>query len=266
MRIQDKVVVITGGASGLGLATAHYLVGEKAAKVAIFDMNVEAGEKAINDIGADKALFVQTDVSNEESVQAAIDAVMARFGAIHVCINCAAIAAGFKMLTKEGKAVPLAKFAQITAVNLNGVFNVMSKAVEQMAKNEAEYGEERGVVINISSGAAYEGQIGQTAYSATKAGIIGMNIPLARELAGIGVRVNAIAPGLFLTPLVAGSTRRFSMRSRARWKRPSVWVTCANSPTPAPTSLKTPTSMARPCALMAPPACAPDNTIPRRLP
>jgi NAD(P)-dependent dehydrogenase (short-subunit alcohol dehydrogenase family) len=204
MRIQDKVVVITGGASGLGLATAHYLVGEKAAKVAIFDMNVEAGEKAINDIGADKALFVQTDVSNEESVQAAIDAVMARFGAIHVCINCAAIAAGFKMLTKEGKAVPLAKFAQITAVNLNGVFNVMSKAVEQMAKNEAEYGEERGVVINISSGAAYEGQIGQTAYSATKAGIIGMNIPLARELAGIGVRVNAIAPGLFLTPLVAG--------------------------------------------------------------
>ena len=203
MRIKDKVVIITGGASGLGLATAHYLVSEKGAKVAIFDMNVEAGDKVVTDLGADTALFVQTDVSNEDSVQKAIAAVMARFGAIHVCINGAAIASGFKLLNKEGQAAPLAKFAQIAAVNLNGVFNVMSKAVEQMAKNEAEAGEERGVVINVASGAAYEGQIGQCAYAATKAGIIGMNIPAARELGAVGVRVNAIAPGLFLTPLVA---------------------------------------------------------------
>ena len=108
------------------------------------------------------------------------------------------------MLNKEGKAAPLAKFAQITSVNLNGVFNVMSKCAEQMAKNEAEIGEERGVVINVSSGAAYEGQVGQCAYSATKAAIIGMNMPVARELGAIGVRVNAIAPGLFLTTMVAG--------------------------------------------------------------
>ncbi|MGO9684520.1 MAG: SDR family NAD(P)-dependent oxidoreductase [Beijerinckiaceae bacterium] len=203
MRIQDKVVIITGGASGLGLATAHYLLEEKGARIAIFDLNAAAGDKAVADLGSERAMFVHTDVSDEESVQKAIDAVMARFGAIHVCVNGAAIPTGFKLLNKEGKAAPLAKFARITAVNLNGVFNVMSKCAEHMAKNEAEVGEERGVVINVSSGAAYEGQIGQCAYAATKAGIIGMNMPAARELGSIGVRVNAIAPGLFLTTMVA---------------------------------------------------------------
>jgi NAD(P)-dependent dehydrogenase (short-subunit alcohol dehydrogenase family) len=203
MRIQDKVIVITGGASGLGLATAHYLLREKGARIAIFDVNVEAGTQAATELGADRAMFVQTDVSGEESVQKAVDAVMSRFGAIHVCINGAAIPAPFKVLDKQGKAAPLAKFANATAINLNGVFNVMSKCVEQMSKNEAEGGEERGVVINVSSGAAYEGSIGQSAYSATKAGIIGMNMPAARELGAIGVRVNAIAPGLFMTPMAA---------------------------------------------------------------
>jgi NAD(P)-dependent dehydrogenase (short-subunit alcohol dehydrogenase family) len=203
MRIQGKVVIITGGASGLGLATARYLTEEKGAKVAIFDLDEEAGSKLAAELGDEKAMFVRTDVSSEESVRQAIDAVMARFGAIHVCINGAAIPTRFRMLSKDNKAAPLAGFAQTTAVNLNGVFNVMSKAAEQMARNEPEAGEERGVVINVSSGAAYEGQIGQCAYSATKAAIIGMNIPAARELGSIGVRVNAIAPGLFLTPMVA---------------------------------------------------------------
>ena len=203
MRIQDKVVVITGGASGLGLATAQYLLQEKGARIAIFDMNVEAGQKAAAELGEERALFVHTNVSDEASVQRAVTAVMERFGAIHVCINGAAIAAGFKVLGKEGKAAPLARFAQTTAVNINGVFNVMSKCAEQMAKNELEGGEERGVVINVSSGAAYEGQVGQCAYAASKAAIIGMNMPAARELGAIGVRVNAIAPGLFLTPMVA---------------------------------------------------------------
>jgi len=126
MRIQDKVVVITGGASGLGLATAHYLLREKGARVAIFDLNVEAGEKASKELGDDRAMFVQTDVSNDESVQKAVDAVMDRFGAIHVCINGAAIPIAFKVLGKDGKAASVARFAQATAVNLNGVFNVMS--------------------------------------------------------------------------------------------------------------------------------------------
>lgn len=204
MRIQDKVVVITGGASGLGLATARYLAEEKGARIAIFDLNAEAGAQAVEMLGAQRAMFVRTDVSNDESVQAAVDAVMARFGAIHVCINGAALPNGFKMLDREGKAVPLAKFAATTAVNINGVFNVMSKCVEQMARNDAEDGEQRGVVINVSSGAAFEGQIGQTAYAASKAAIIGMNVPAARELGAVGVRVNAIAPGLFLTSMVAG--------------------------------------------------------------
>ena len=203
MQLAGSVAVITGGASGLGAATARLFAGA-GAKLALWDLNAEAGAKAVMDLGSERAMFVQTDVSDEESVQKAINAVIARFGAIHVCINGAAIPTGFKMLNKEGKAAPLAKFAQITSVNLNGVFNVMSKCAEQMAKNEAEIGEERGVVINVSSGAAYEGQVGQCAYSATKAAIIGMNMPVARELGAIGVRVNAIAPGLFLTTMVAG--------------------------------------------------------------
>jgi NAD(P)-dependent dehydrogenase (short-subunit alcohol dehydrogenase family) len=203
MRIQDKVVVITGGASGLGLATAYYLSQEKGARIAILDLNAEAGAKAIAELGSDRAMFVQTDVSSEESVQTAVDAVVARFGAVHVCINGAALPSAFRVLGKEGKATPLARFAQVTSVNLNGVFNVMSKCAQQMARNEPEAGEERGVVINVASGAAYEGQVGQSAYSASKAGIIGMNMPAARELGAIGVRVNAIAPGLFLTPMVA---------------------------------------------------------------
>ncbi len=202
MNIKHKVIVITGGASGLGLATTRYMVGTLGAKVAIFDLNADAGQSVAQELGEDKVLFVPTDVASEESVQAAVDATMDKFGAIHVCINCAAIGSPTKVLGKDGKATPLAKFAQVTAVNLNGVFNVMSKCVEQMAKNAPEAGEERGVVINISSGAAYEGQIGQVSYSATKAGVIGMNIPAARELGAIGVRVNAIAPGLFLTPMV----------------------------------------------------------------
>lgn len=202
MQVKDKVIVITGGASGLGLATTRYMVEQMGARVAIFDLNADVGQTVAQELGADKVLFVQTDVSSEESVQAAVDASMAKFGAIHVCINCAAIPSPIKVLGKDGKATPLAKFAQVTAVNLNGVFNVMSKCVEQMAKNEPEAGEERGVVINISSGAAYEGQIGQVGYAATKAGVIGINMPAARELGAIGVRVNSIAPGLFLTPMV----------------------------------------------------------------
>jgi len=202
MQVKDKVIVITGGASGLGLATTRYMVEQMGARVAIFDLNADVGQIVAQELGSDKVLFVQTDVSSEESVQAAVDASMAKFGAIHVCINCAAIPSPIKVLGKDGKATPLARFAQVTAVNLNGVFNVMSKCVEQMAKNEPEVGEERGVVINISSGAAYEGQIGQVGYAATKAGVIGINMPAARELGAIGVRVNAIAPGLFLTPMV----------------------------------------------------------------
>jgi NAD(P)-dependent dehydrogenase (short-subunit alcohol dehydrogenase family) len=202
MQIKDKVVAITGGASGLGLATANYLAMERGAKVAIFDLNTEAGAVAIAGLGEDKAFFIQTDVSSEESVRDSVAATIERFGTIHVCINAAAIPSPCRVLGKDGKATPLSRFAQVTNVNINGAFNVMSKCAEQMAKNAPEAGEERGVIINISSGAAYEGQIGQCAYSSSKAALLGLNMPAARELGAIGVRVNAIAPGLFLTPMV----------------------------------------------------------------
>jgi 3-hydroxyacyl-CoA dehydrogenase/3-hydroxy-2-methylbutyryl-CoA dehydrogenase len=201
MELQDKIVVITGGASGLGRATADYLVG-KGARVSIFDLNEETGNAAVAELGEDKALFAVTDVTSEESVAASIDATMEKFGAIHVNINCAGIPAPCKVLDRKGKATALRKFAFVVNVNLVGLFNVMSKCAEKMALNEPDAGEERGVVVNISSGAAFEGQIGQNAYSASKSGVLGLNMPAARELGDIGIRVNAICPGLFLTPMV----------------------------------------------------------------
>ncbi|HQR24371.1 MAG TPA: SDR family NAD(P)-dependent oxidoreductase [Steroidobacteraceae bacterium] len=202
MQVKDKVVVITGGASGLGLAAARYLVREKAARVVLLDLNVEAGAAAAAELGADRAIFVATDVTSEDSVRAALAATVQAFGTVHVCINCAGIPSPSRMLGKDGTATPLARYAQVVGVNLIGLYNVMSKCAEQMARNEPEGGEERGVVINISSGAAYEGQIGQCAYASSKAGVIGLNIPAARELGAVGVRVNSIAPGLFRTPML----------------------------------------------------------------
>jgi len=202
MNLKDKVVVITGGASGLGRATAEYMVNEKGAKVALLDLNAEAGAQAVNEFGEDKAIFCQTDVTSEESIDAAISAIIAKFGAIHVDINAAGIPLPCKILDRDGKASSLKKYATVLNVNLNGVFNVMAKCAEQMAKNDPDEKGERGVVINISSGAAFEGQIGQSAYSGSKAGINGMNIPAARELSRYNIRVNSIAPGLFDTPMV----------------------------------------------------------------
>ena len=202
MNLQDKVVVITGGASGLGRATAEYMVSEKGAKVALLDLNEEAGAEAVAVMGESNAIFCQTDVTNEESIDVAIAAIIEKFGAIHVDINAAGIPLPCKILDREGKASNLKKYANVINVNLTGVYNVMAKCAEQMAKNEPDAKGERGVVINISSGAAFEGQIGQSAYSGSKAGINGMNIPAARELGPVGIRVNSIAPGLFGTPMV----------------------------------------------------------------
>jgi NAD(P)-dependent dehydrogenase (short-subunit alcohol dehydrogenase family) len=202
MFIHDKIIVITGGASGLGLATARYMTSEKGARVAILDLYAEAGHAAAAELG-ERAMFVETDVSDDDSVRSALDAVVAKFGTIHVCINAAAIVSPLKVLDRNGQASPLARFAAAMAINVTGVFNVMSKCVEQMATNEPEAGEERGVVINISSGAAFEGSIGQCAYAASKAALLGLNMPAARELGALGVRVNAIAPGLFMTPMAA---------------------------------------------------------------
>lgn len=202
MNIQDKVVLTSGGASGLGLAAAKYLLKEKGAKVALLDVNEEAGRNAVAALG-DRAMYLHADVTSEAAVQQAIRAVVTRFGTIHVNINCAAILGPAKVLDRESKARSLSNFTRTVMVNLVGVFNVMGQCVEQMAKNDPEGGEERGVVINISSISGTDGQIGQCAYSATKAGVVGLQLPAARELVEHGIRVNAIAPGLFLTPMAS---------------------------------------------------------------
>ncbi|MFT3755681.1 MAG: SDR family NAD(P)-dependent oxidoreductase [Pseudoxanthomonas sp.] len=210
MNLKDKVIVITGGASGLGEAATRYLVQEKGAKVGIIDLNAERGAQIVADLGADKAIFCQADVCSIEAVDAAVDAIVAKFGAIHGDINAAGIPGMFKVLDKEGKASSSReKFSKIVDIDLKGVFNVLAKCVEVMAKNEPDENGERGVVINISSGAAECGQIGQSSYSASKAGVNGMNMPLARELGAVGVRVNSIAPGLFETPLLLAQPQAF---------------------------------------------------------
>lgn len=200
MDLQNKVAVVTGGASGLGEATTRAYVA-KGAKVAIFDMNAERGNAIVAELGEDKVVFFNVDVADEESVQAAINGVMDKFAAIHICNNFAGIGSAVKTLSKNGP-FPLAEYTKIINVNLVGTFNVARLAAEQMAKNEPHDGvNARGVIINTASVAAYEGQVGQLAYSASKGGVVGMTLPMARDLASYGIRVNTMVPGLIHTPL-----------------------------------------------------------------
>ncbi|NIB44665.1 SDR family oxidoreductase [Pseudomaricurvus alkylphenolicus] len=200
MDISGKVAIVTGGASGLGEATVKAYV-EKGAQVAIFDMNAERGDALVNELGADKVAFFNVNVADESSVTAAIAGVVEKFGAIHICNNYAGIGNAHKTYGKDG-VFPLDAYKKVLDVNLIGTFNVARYAAEQMAKNEPfnEHGG-RGVIINTASVAAYEGQIGQVAYSASKGGIVGMTLPMARDLGPLGIRVNTIVPGLIHTPL-----------------------------------------------------------------
>ncbi|MCP4411081.1 MAG: 3-hydroxyacyl-CoA dehydrogenase [Gammaproteobacteria bacterium] len=200
MDISGKVAIVTGGASGLGEATVRAYL-DKGTKVAIFDMDSERGKKLIEELGADKLLFAKVDVADENSVMLAIDKVISTFGAIHICNNYAGIGPAMKTIGKKGPHT-LALYQKVLEVNLTGTFNVARLVADQMAKNEPmnEHGS-RGVIINTASVAAYEGQAGQVAYSSTKGGIVGMTLPMARDLASSGIRVNTIAPGLIHTPL-----------------------------------------------------------------
>lgn len=200
MKLQDSVTIVTGGASGLGKATAERFA-RAGGKVVAFDLNEKAGQAFAAAMG-ERGLFCKVDVADEASVQAGITATTERFGAVHALVNCAGIANAHKTVGKKG-VFPLAEFNKVIQVNLVGTFNVIRLAAEQMAKNEPVNGE-RGAIVNIASVAAFEGQMGQAAYSASKGGIVGMTLPVARDLASIGVRVNTIAPGLFLTPMMAG--------------------------------------------------------------
>lgn len=199
VEIQNAVAIVTGGASGLGEATARQLV-ESGGKVAILDLAQEKGQALAEELGNDHAMFVHTDVTSEGSVREAIEQATSRFGTIHVAVNCAGIGTAQKTLSRSGPH-PLESFSRVIGVNLIGTFNVIRLAVEQMAGNEPNKQGERGVIINTASVAAFDGQIGQAAYSASKGGIVGMTLPIARDLAPYGIRVMTIAPGLFDTPM-----------------------------------------------------------------
>lgn len=201
MDIQNKTFLITGGGSGLGAATAR-LLAENGARVLIADVNTAAGARVAAELGQ-AACFVKTDVTSAESVQMAVNTALDTFGGLHGLVNCAGIAMAEKVLGKNGPH-DLAKFSQVIQVNLIGTFNVIRLAGAAMTQNEPSPGGERGVIVNTASVAAFEGQIGQAAYAASKGGVVGLTLPLARELARYGIRVMAIAPGIFSTPMLAG--------------------------------------------------------------
>ena len=199
MDIKGKVAVVSGGASGMGLEIVKRLV-SLGAKAAIFDMNAAAGEAVVAELG-ESVMFADVNVTSEESVQAGVNATMEAFGAIHICVNCAGIATGSKTLGKDGP-FPLDLWQKTLAVNLTGTFNVLRLCAEQMAKNTPDNEDGvRGAIVNTASVAAFEGQVGQAAYSASKGGIVGMTLPIARDLSTVGIRVNTIAPGLINTPM-----------------------------------------------------------------
>jgi NAD(P)-dependent dehydrogenase (short-subunit alcohol dehydrogenase family) len=196
----ETVAAVTGGASGLGGAVVRMLAGQ-GARVAILDMNEETGAAMAEETGG---VFQRTDVSDPESVSAALDAVEERLGTPRICVSCAGIGPAAKTVSKGAPHDP-AVFAKVIAVNQLGTFYMASQAAARMARLEPQGADgERGVIVNTASVAAYEGQIGQVAYAASKGGVVGMTLPMARDLASLGIRVCTIAPGLFLTPLLKG--------------------------------------------------------------
>ncbi|HEX6123483.1 MAG TPA: 3-hydroxyacyl-CoA dehydrogenase [Ktedonobacterales bacterium] len=201
MRIAGSGAVVTGGASGLGAATVRRLAAA-GAKVVLADLNPEAGEALARELG-EAARFINTDVTSEEAMRAAIAAAVRELGGLSILVNCAGIAIAEKVIGKAG-AHDLQRFSKVIQVNLIGVFNALRLGAEAMSKNQPNDDGERGVIINTASVAAFEGQMGQIAYAASKGGVAAMTLPAARDLASLGIRVMTIAPGIFDTPMLAG--------------------------------------------------------------
>jgi NAD(P)-dependent dehydrogenase (short-subunit alcohol dehydrogenase family) len=200
MQIANSVALVTGGASGLGEATVRTLAGA-GGRVMILDRPGSPGEALVAELGQSVA-FAPADVTDEAQVAAAVQAAVDRFGAVHAAINCAGVGIAMRTVTREGPH-PLDLFTKVIQVNLIGTFNVIRLAVAQMVKNTPNEEGERGVIVNTASVAAFDGQIGQAAYSASKGGVVGMTLPIARDLASLGIRVLTIAPGTFDTPMLA---------------------------------------------------------------
>jgi NAD(P)-dependent dehydrogenase (short-subunit alcohol dehydrogenase family) len=199
--IAGRTALVTGGGSGLGAATARMVV-EAGGSVVVADVDAERGRQVADGLG-ERARFVATDVTDEAAVADAVAAAVAAGGGLHVAVSCAGIALAERVLGRQGPH-SLDRFVAAVQVNLVGTFNVTRLAAEAMAGNEPLADGERGVIVNTASVAAFDGQIGQAAYSATKAGVAGMTLPIARELARLGIRVMAVAPGIFDTPMLAG--------------------------------------------------------------
>ena len=216
MRISGAAAIVTGGGSGLGRATAEALAA-KGARVAVFDLNSDAAEDVATAIGG---VALVGDVADEASVSAAIAKAETAHGAARILVNCAGIGTPVRIVGKDGNPAPLGDFEKVIRVNLVGTFNMIRLAAAGMAKLDSVDGE-RGVIVSTASVAAFEGQIGQAAYSASKGGVVSMTLPIARELARIGVRVNAIAPGIFMTPMLAGLREDFQQSLGASVPFPS---------------------------------------------
>jgi NAD(P)-dependent dehydrogenase (short-subunit alcohol dehydrogenase family) len=202
MDLHGSAAIVTGGGSGLGEATTREIVA-RGGRVTILDLARSKGADVAKSLG-DAAQFCEADVANEAQVQAAVDATIAKFGLVNIVVNCAGIGTAGKTVDKEGKPFDLGLFRKTIEVNLIGTFNVIRLAGAKMQTNAPNAGGERGVIINTASVAAFEGQIGQCAYSASKGGVVGMTLPIARDFAQVGIRVCTIAPGLFLTPMLMG--------------------------------------------------------------
>ena len=201
MQVQDRVVIVTGAGSGLGASVAEAVVAQ-GGSVVLCDVNADAGAAMADHLGA-KARFVKTDVTSAEDAQAAVDLAVSEFGRVDGLVNCAGIAPGAKVVGRDGPH-DLDVFAKTISINLVGTFNMIRLAAEAMSAQEADAEGERGVIINTASIAAFDGQIGQAAYAASKGGVAALTLPIARELARHGIRVVTIAPGIFETPMMAG--------------------------------------------------------------
>lgn len=202
MKLTEVKAIVTGGASGLGEATIRHIV-SNGGKAAIFDLNEERGQELIEELGAESVLFLKTDVTDGMQVEQNVAAVVERFGGVNMLVNCAGVATPGKAVSK-GTPLPLERFEKVIQINLIGTFNMIRVAAAAMQQNEPNEDGERGVIVSTASVAAFEGQIGQAAYSASKGGVVAMTLPLAREFARDGIRVMAIAPGLMETPMFDG--------------------------------------------------------------